>query len=286
MRPWLAVLCGAALPLLATAADALPRVMSTNLCADIVLLSLADAAQVVSVSARSQDPARSSLAALARRHASNDGTAEEVIAARPDVVLASRRWQARHQGALLARHGIRIVTVPFPDDWPGIFDSTRKIGVAIGREAAAEALIAELEGRLAALRPAQPEDAPRAPLRALYLRPNGGTAGAKTHVDAVLRAAGLANHAALGGRVGWGRASLEEVVADPPELLVTSQMVHDTAYARAGFSRHPQLRALADGRPALALAHNDWGCSNWQLIEAAEELADGRRRQAHAGVAQ
>ncbi|ATE59279.1 ABC transporter substrate-binding protein [Thauera sinica] len=264
------LLAAASLP--ADAAAPLPRVMSTNLCADVLLLSLADPAQIVSVSAKSQDPARSSLAARAARFASNTGSAEEVIAARPDIVLASRRWQAHHQAALFGRHGIEIVTVPFPDDWTGIFDSTRRIGARIGRAEAAAALVAEVQARLAVLR----RDTPAA--QALYLRPNGGTAGAGTHVNAVLQAAGLRNHAAETGRSGWGRASLEDVVAAPPELIVTSHMVHDTTYARAGFSRHPQMRAIAASRPLLSLSHNDWGCSNWQLVEAAEELAAGLRR--------
>ena len=140
-----------------------------------------------------------------------------------------------------------------------------------------EALIAEVRERLATLDQGGGASA-------LYLRPNGGTAGAQTHVHAVLEAAGLRNHAAAGGRRGWGRAALEEVVADPPEVIVSSRMVHDTAYARAGFSRHPQMRELAATRPLLAYTHNDWGCSNWQLVEAAEELAAGLR-QVHAAEA-
>lgn len=272
MRRRLAALLLLTLPAAAAAAGGLPRVMSTNLCADIVLLSLADPAQIVSVSAKSQDPLRSSLAGWAARFAPNTGSAEEVIAARPDVVLASRRWQARHQQALFERHGITVVTVPFANDWDGIFGSTRKVGAAIGRGEAAEALVAAVQARLGLLR----GDAPGP--SALYLRPNGGTAGADTHVDAVFQAAGLSNHAAQTGRKGWGRASLEEVVANPPALLVTSRMVHDTAYARAAHSRHPQMRAVAATRPTLALTHNDWGCSNWQLVEAAEELAAGLRR--------
>lgn len=271
MRRWLAALLLAATPAI-VAAGPLPRVMSTNLCADVLLLSLAEPAQIVSVSTKSQDPQRSSMTARTARFGANTGSAEEVIAARPDVVLASRRWQARHQKALFERHGIKIVTVPFPNDWEGIFSSARKVGAAIGRSDAAEALVGSVQARLAALRRDTPGPS------ALYLRPNGGTAGADTHVHAVLQAAGLRNHAAETGRKGWGRVSLEEVVADPPDVLVTSQMLNDTTYARAGLSRHPQMRDVAATRPALALKHNDWGCSNWQLVEAAEELAAGLRR--------
>ena len=66
---------------------------------------------------------------------------------------------------------------------------------------------------------------------------------------------------------------METLVRHPPEFIVTSLMVHDTAYARASFSRHPRMRALAVSRPVLELPHSDSGCSNWQLIRAAETLA-------------
>lgn len=272
-----AALLLAALPAFAGGADgALPRVMSTNLCADVLALSLADPAQIVSVSRKSQDPRRSSLHERARHHAANDGSAEEVLARRPDVVLASRRWQARHQAALFARHGIEIITVPFPTDWDGIFASTRHIAARLGRTAAGEALVADVQARIARLQAAAQ------PVRALYLRPNGGSAGAGTHVDAVFQAAGVRNHAAESGRRGWGRIALEDVVADPPDVFVVSNMVNDSAYARSGFARHPLLRALLARRPVVHMDGNDWGCSNWQLVEAAEDIAAqlGRLRQA------
>ncbi|WP_068635291.1 ABC transporter substrate-binding protein [Thauera butanivorans] len=251
----------------AAAGAALPRVMSTNLCADMLVLGLAEPAQIVSVSRKSQDPRRTAMYEQARRHPANDGSAEEVLALRPDLVLASRRWQARHQAALFERHGIGIVTVPYPTDWNGIFASTRHIAGRLGRAAAGEALVADVQARIAHLQ------ASTHPARALYLRPNGGSAGAGTYVDAVFQAAGVRNHATESGRRGWGRVALEDVVADPPDVFVVSSMLNDTTYARSGFARHPQMRTLLAERPVVRMDGNDWGCSNWQLIEAAEDIA-------------
>lgn len=256
---------------------ALPRVMSTNLCADALLLGLADPAQIVSVSRKSQDPLRSSQAELAQRFPANDGSAEEVIALRPDVVLASRRWQARHQVSLLSAHGIRIVTVTTPRDWTEIWASTREIAAHIGRAEAGEAIIAATQARIASL------PHPLQPARALYLRPNGGSAGAGTHVDAVLQAAGLRNHAAESGHRGWGRIALENVVANPPDLFVLSSMVNDGGHARSNYARHPLMRALLAQRPAVQLEGNDWGCSNYQLARAAEHISAELVRLALAG---
>lgn len=245
----------------------LPRVMSTNLCADVLVLSLADPSQIVSVSRKSQDARRTSLHALAQRFASNDGGAEEVIAQRPDIVLVSRRWQARHQASLFERHGIEVLTVPFPNTWEGIFSSTRHIAAQLGRAEAGDALVADVQARIARLQ-ANPHHA-----RALYLRPNGGSAGAGTYVDVVFQAAGVRNHAAEAGRSGWGRVALESLIADPPEVIVLSNMINDSAYARSSFSRHALMQTLLAERPLIRMAGNDWGCSNWQLIEAAEEIA-------------
>ncbi len=251
----------------AAGAEALPRLMSTNICADVLALGLADPAQIVSLSRQSQDAQRFSLATQARKFAANDASAEEVLQGKPQIVLASRRWSARYQGSLFKRYDIKVVTVPFPTDWEGIFSSTLRMGQAIGREAAAEALLANIDSRLKQLQ-AQPR-----PFKALYLRPNGGSAGQKTHVDAVLTAAGLRNHATALGLQGWGRVDLERILHNPPDVFITPSMVNDQAYARSALGRHPQMKKLLERIPVVVLQQNDWGCSNWQLIEAAESMA-------------
>ncbi|MBT0962569.1 ABC transporter substrate-binding protein [Denitromonas iodatirespirans] len=249
------------------AAETLPRVMSTNLCADVLLLSLADPAQIVSVSYKSQDPRQSSMAERAAAYPGNRATAEEVIALAPDILLTSRRWLSRQDATLFARHGIRVVRVPFPRTWAEIFATTRQVGAQIGRADAAQALVDTARQRLAGLhRDAQP-------VSALYLRPNGGSAGRGTHVDAVLEAAGFRNHATALGLDGWGTLSLEALVNDPPAVIVVSNLQRDATYARNGFARHPQIRRLLAERPVLQMTQNDWGCSNLQLAQAAEALA-------------
>lgn len=252
-------------PLAGTAA--LPTVVSTNLCADMQALSLAAPAQLLSVSRKSQDPQVSSMAELAREFPANDATAEEIIALHPDIVLASRRWQAHNQAALLKRHGIRLVVLPYPTSWQEILDSTRWVAAQIGRASAGQALVAEVEARLARLqRTARPYSA-------LYLRANGGSAGAGTYVDTVFQAVGLDNHLSGLGRAGWSHYALEELISQPPDLFVVADMPIDNGYAKSAYSRHARLQQLMATRPVLNIGGNRWGCSDWQLIDAAEQLA-------------
>jgi iron complex transport system substrate-binding protein len=248
-------------------AAALPTVVSTNLCADMLALSLAAPAQLLSVSRKSQDPRVSSMAERAREFPVNDATAEEIIALNPDIVLASRRWQAHNQAELLSRHGIKTVVVPYPTTWQQIFDSTSWVAGQIGREASGAELVADVQARLARL-----QQRPR-PFSALYLRANGGSAGANTYVDTVFQALGLNNHMASQGRSGWSRYALEELIASPPDLFVSADMRIDNGYAKSAYSRHQRLQQLMATRPVLSVSGNRWGCSDWQLVYAAEELA-------------
>ena len=65
-------------------------IVSTNPCADAILLRLVPAQRIAAISAYSQDPAASSIPLdIARRFPSTAGTAEEVIALNPDLVLTS-----------------------------------------------------------------------------------------------------------------------------------------------------------------------------------------------------
>ncbi len=262
LAPLLALLAS----LQAVAAE-LPRVVSTNVCADQLALRLAAPGQLLSVSALSRDPGLSGMAAQAQQVPINHAGAEEIIALNPDLVLASRRWLAHNRAELLREHGIEVLVLPFPNSWDEIYASTRLAAKRLGREEEGEALVAETQARLARLQQRS------RPLRALYLRPNGGTAGRGTYVDTVFQAVGLENHQALRGSSGWGRFDLEELVSDPPHLFVAATMPGDDGYARAAYSRHPRVQQLLASRPFLQLQGSGWGCSDWQLVSSAERLA-------------
>ncbi len=247
--------------------EALPRVMSTNLCADMLLLGLADDSQITSLSHQSQDPQRSSLAVLASRFPANHASAEEIIMQQPDIVLASRRWQSLHRSDLFERFNISVVNVPFPKDWPGMFSSLRQIGELIGRSEQAERIIGQTQQRLDRIHPAIPDR------RVLYLRGNGGTAATGTYIDALLQGLNAINQATVYGLEGWSHVSLESILLAPPDAFLVSQTQRDVSPGRGGLYRHPLLRQSIASRPVLTLSNLDSGCSNWRQIETVEGLA-------------
>ena len=64
------------------------RVVSVNLCADLLLLALLPRDRIVSLSPYAADAAMSPLAAQASGIAINHAQVEEIIGMRPDLVLA------------------------------------------------------------------------------------------------------------------------------------------------------------------------------------------------------
>ncbi|MEM9388453.1 MAG: ABC transporter substrate-binding protein [Pseudomonadota bacterium] len=269
----LAVFATAATPAIdvhAASASTLPSVVSTNLCADLFALSLAAPAQLLSVSWKSQDPARSPRAEQARAYAANRASAEEIIHLHPDIVLASRAWRRHPPAARFEALGIRVVVVPLAKTWPEILEVTQWVADQIDRSARGREVVAQTERRLARLAVPAADGRPRS---VLYLRPSGGSAGAGSFIDTLLRGAGLTNHATTLGLEGWGRVDLETLLVSPPDLFLLSAYTRDRGYAESQLLRHPAMRSLFTGRRVLRLPTNQGSCSTWHLIETAEYLA-------------
>ncbi|MDO6461725.1 hypothetical protein Q4485_13525 [Granulosicoccaceae sp. 1_MG-2023] len=244
-----------------------PVLMSTNLCADALALELSAPGQLSSVYWQSRDSRYSSFAKRVAHIPANYASAEEALMTAPQVLLASRRWQRRMPLTLLSEAGIRVAGVPYPQDWPGISAALLEVGESIGRGDRAVQLRDSLEARLAALGAAGQGRS------ALYLRPNGGSAGQDTIIEVLFESVGLKNHAARFGLRGWGRVSVEALIADPPDLLMLGGMYRDGSYARSTFLRHPKIQAMIDTLPVLRLSHSDLLCNQWRLIDVAENLS-------------
>jgi iron complex transport system substrate-binding protein len=214
-----------------------PTIVSLNPCLDAILVEVAAPGQVLALSHYSRDPGSSSIpAAVAARYRVTGGTAEEVIALRPDLVLASTFLPQPTRRAL-ERAGLRVETFGSPTTIAESIAQVREVADLAQREAAGAALAARLSRAPA---PAGP------PVSALLWQPGEIVAGEATLVAELLREAGFTSHAAARGLGQADAVTLEQVLADPPQVLLV-----------AGDSigqRHP---LLAEGVPALRIASFD-----------------------------
>jgi len=142
-----------------------------NLCTDQLAMMLAAPGQLVSVSDVASDPQVSAMVDEARAYPQNFGRAEEIYLMKPDLVLVGE--YSRTQAAeMLERLGVEVLRLPFARSMEDVSKGMLILGRALGREAEAEAMVADFETRLARQR-AEVRSNPRA---ALYSA-NGYTTG-------------------------------------------------------------------------------------------------------------
>ncbi len=244
------------------------RVVSMNLCTDQLAMLLAAPGQLVSVSHLASDPLSSSMVDEAAAYPANRGGAEQIFLMHPDLVLAGT-YTSLASVALLRDLGVEVVQLPPVNALDQVPEQIRAVGAALGRAAAAEALVAEFEQGLAALR----SDLP--PRRAALYYPNGYTVGEGTLADDVLNHTGFTNVGATAGLTGGGTLPLERLVLAAPDLIVTS-----TPYPGASRSeeilRHPALAALRARAGSVVTSDADWVCGTPHILRALAAMKAAR----------
>ena len=98
----------------AAAAHAPQRVVSFNLCADQLVVALADPQQIAGLSPYAAEPNLSVVAEQARAFRRLDWQAEATIALQPDLVLIGPNDRSVTR-RMLAAQGLRVVEVEFVD---------------------------------------------------------------------------------------------------------------------------------------------------------------------------
>jgi len=266
-----AVLAGVAGTGLAVA-EPLPTVASINLCADQHVLALADPEQIQTVSWLAADPEESSFAAEAARFTLNYGTAEELLAFDPDVVMAGT-YTSPFTRALLRRLGYTVVELAPENSVEDIERNLLLVGAAIGQVERSELAVATLRARVRTIESEQPPH--RA--AAVVVRPGGFTVGAYSLADDLMQRAGVRNVAAEQGLDRWGSLSMEGLLRSDPDLIVL------TGYRRAQPSlantvlQHPALRRLGTEHLVTTVPAALWACGSVRSLEAPEVLQRATR---------
>jgi len=253
--------------LFAARAEAQPakRVMSINLCTDQLALLLLPRERIVSVSWLARDPALSAMAREAQSVPVNHGSSEEVLRARPDIVLAGT-FSTRATVETLRGLGAPLVEVPPAESWHDIRRITREVGDALGARAKADAALARMDATLARLAASAPA---YRPVVAFWSGP-GMAPGAGTLSDAVVEAAGARNLARELGITGFGALDAERLIASSPDLLITAEATPSPSLRREAAS-HPAIRTLWRGR-MLSVPEALTSCGGPFTADAAVEL--------------
>lgn len=234
------------------------RIVSLNLCADQLLVALADRAQIAALTRFAHDPEMSAEVVKARAFRTIDGSAEEVLSLRPDLVLATP-GRRRATMAQLGGRDIATLDVAPAESFAEIKNQIRAVARAIGHPARGEALIARMTADLAAV----PRNAGRGQVAAYYQR-RGYLTGTGTLVDDLMRRVGLVNLASRLGKPALSRVGLEEMARARPDFLLVeaatdsvvdqgTEMLHHPLIAGIRRVKLPQAWTVCGG-PAYVLA--------------------------------
>ena len=211
----LAATVGGCGPVAMAAGRAVPqRIMSTDVCTDLLLLELAPKSRIASVTFLAPEAARALFPGAADGIALNRNSAEDVVNLRPDLILDSGlssplvRTLARQVGA-------RVVDVKDANNFQDIRDILRQVGAEVGAPARAETLIARMDAELADLA-AHP---PKRRLRVVAWSGGSAVPGKGSLTDAIITAAGAENIAARPGAAESSFGVEELLIADPDALL-------------------------------------------------------------------
>jgi iron complex transport system substrate-binding protein len=262
----------AAVVVAATASPAAPRrVLSLNPCLDGILLQVADRGQIVALSHYSREPSQSVIAAEARRYPFTWGSAEEVVARRPDLVLTSGMGAMQLSGVLPRLH-IRQESFTVPNTVAESLAQVRRVAVLVGHPDRGEALAARIQAALAAAEPRPGE--PR--LGALVFEYHGLASGPGTLVDELMRRTGFDNLAPRYGLRRTGDVPLDVLVSNPPQVLLAGRLAPGEPVWADRILSHPVLRSLGPRVRRESFPEQLMFCGGPSIIPAAAALARAR----------
>lgn len=248
------------------------RIVSLNPCLDTILVYVADRDQIAALSHYARDPAASTISDIARTLPFISDSAEEIIALQPDLILTAGHSSLATRKAL-DRVGMRSELFPVPNTVTDSLRQIRRIAALVGRPERGEALIARIEAAIDAIR--LPSGA--AVYTALIFQPSGLAAGTGSLIDEMMTIAGFRNAAARYGISLWGDIGLEQLLAQPPQILLAEGITVDKPRWADRILSHPGLKTARADMKRAEFPQTSLFCGGPVLVQTAEALAKARR---------
>ncbi|WP_309605567.1 ABC transporter substrate-binding protein [Phenylobacterium sp.] len=241
------------------------RILSMNLCADLLLLQLAPRARIVSVSHLAHEGAQTLFPGRDAGIAINHGAAEDIVNLKPDLILVGDTSTPMTR-ALARRVGARVVEVKSANSLAEARAIILRLGDDIAERPRAASLVARFDLTLAALaaRPAQ-----RRP-RVIAWSGGAFVPGAGSLIDDIIAKAGADNLAARPGGAG-SAFDVEALIAARPDALLYGAERSGPPSLHNAQSQHRLVRRLYARR---SIAYNDVAatCGLPQSADAARDL--------------
>jgi iron complex transport system substrate-binding protein len=244
-------------------APAVPqRIVSINLCADQLVLALADRVQIAGLTHNATDPEMSGEAVKARGIPLLSNSAEQILAIEPDLIIGMPASRSAALAALPKQH-YPLIDLATANTLDEIYTSIRQTAVAVGHPERGDALIARMEGELAGL------PKPGEGRVAAYYQRRGYMTGTGTLIDELMTRVGLVNLAGKLGKPPLSQLSLEEMVAAKPDFLIVETATDKVTDQGSEMLHHPALKDI----PRISVPQAWTVCGSPAYSQAARSMA-------------
>jgi iron complex transport system substrate-binding protein len=244
-------------------APAVPqRIVSINLCADQLVLALADREQIAGLTKNATDIEMSGEAARAHGIPLLSNSAEQILAIEPGLIIG---MPASRSAALraLPKHTYPLLDLATANTVDEIYTSIRETAAAVGHPERGTALIARMERELAGL------PKPGKGRVAAYYQRRGYMTGTGTLIDELMTRVGLVNLAGKLGKPPLSQLSLEEMVAAEPDFLIVESATDKVTDQGSEMLHHPALKGI----PRISVPQAWTVCSSPAYSQAARSMA-------------
>jgi iron complex transport system substrate-binding protein len=257
------------------------RIISLTSFTDDVLVDLVDHRRLIGVTNFSQDPAISNvvdkIADIPNRLTSN---VEVILSLQPDLIFVAN-WSEADKVAQLLDAGVPVYLIATGLSVVVIQEKIRTIGLLVDAGQRAEAMIEQMDRRLAEVRRVVSSIPEEQRLTVMDYATWGSAQGTGSSWDEIIRRAGLINAVGEFSADEWGQVpvSKEKVLELDPDLLILPGWVYGDPGGADAFYRQtvedPALKglsALREGR-VYQMSEGLKAATSQYIVEAVEHLA-------------
>ncbi len=243
------------------------RIVSINLCTDQFLIAVARPEQILALSPFARDREMSHFSEVAQRFPLIRDDAESVIKMNPDLVLASVFSKASTL-KIIRKQGIKVVTLKYPGSLKEISEQLAFVGAVTGNRDKGLAaqkhftdVMVQTKGLLKQL-----------DKTALYYQRGGYISGKFSLVGMLLQHTGLKNHAEQYGVSSYGSLSLEQLLFDPPDILLMAKQYKESGDQGHQLLRHPAFKQIIQKKNVLRFPVSETVCPGPSTLNALKRL--------------
>lgn len=255
------------------------RIVSLNVCSDQILYQLGVSSRLLALSYLASNPRISMIAGQVKNIPSVRGTAEELIALRPDLVIAGY-YTTKTSIAMLRRLGKRVVILPIATNFSQIRSNILLVAEAIGEQERGAEIIRAFDQRLAVLQKRVKRPGPRA---AVYYV-NSRAQISNSIAGEVLNFAGYRNIAKPVQLSPQGTLTLERLLMLEPDMIVLGHIPENYKTVLADNLRHPALGKFFNKHALISVPEPLWICGTPTVLDAAELLISAWERLSSKAV--